>query len=101
MSDLGPMPKPTAEEPQLIPGGTDALDDPEKYGGATPGAAVSRDQDPENNPSIEDVVPDEIKKPDDKKQEPDDEDAEEAGTTEDTGSTTDTASTDATTEPPA
>ena len=100
MSDLGPMPKPTAEEPQLIPGGADSLDDP-KYG-ATPGAGVPRDLDPDHNPAVEDVVPDEVKEPDDKQQEPDAEDAPEAGTTQDTGSSSDTgSSTDTASEPPA
>lgn len=65
-----PMPEPTAEEPQLLPGGADSIDDP-KYGD-TPGDPVPRDLDPEDNPAIgEEEVPDEIKEPDDKQQEPD------------------------------
>ncbi|KRF19769.1 hypothetical protein ASG90_20275 [Nocardioides sp. Soil797] len=77
----GPMPEATTEEPELLPGGADSIDDP-KYGD-TPGDPVPRDLDPEDNPAIsEDEVPDEIKQPDDKQQEPDNGDADlDAGQT--------------------
>ncbi|MDT0203737.1 hypothetical protein [Nocardioides sp. AE5] len=61
-------PTPAAEEPQITPGGADSLDDP-KYGD-TPGAPVPRDLDPDRNPAVEDVAPEEVKEPDDKQQEP-------------------------------
>lgn len=72
MSDeLKPMPEPTAEEPELEPGGVDAVEvDPD-------GAGLPRDLVPEDNPAVEDA-PDEISELDDKQQEPDgDEDAPE------------------------
>jgi hypothetical protein len=63
--DLSPMPEPYAEEPQLVPGGVDALhDDPADNG-------LARDLDPEDNPAVDDVLPDEIAEPDDKSQAPD------------------------------
>lgn len=66
----GPKPDAEAEEPQLFPGGVDAIDDP-KYGD-TPGDPVPRDLDPEDNPAVEDKAPDEITQPDEEKQqEPD------------------------------
>lgn len=68
-------PEPVAEEPQLIPGGADSLDDP-KYGD-TPGGPVPRDLDPEENPAVDDVAPEEVKESDDKQQEPGDEESED------------------------
>jgi len=65
MSDLGPQPESTAEEPQLLPGGTDAVETDEHDDG------LARDLDPDNNPAVEDALPEEIAQPDDKKQEPD------------------------------
>ncbi|NYG58631.1 hypothetical protein BJ980_001554 [Nocardioides daedukensis] len=73
-------PEPVAEEPQLHPGGVDSTDDP-KYG-ETPGEPVPRDLDPDDNPAVEDVAPDEITEPDDKQQEPDNGEADlDAGET--------------------
>lgn len=63
------LPTPTAEEPQLLPGGADSLADP-KYGD-TPGDPVPRDLDPAANPAVDEEAPDEVKEPDDKQQEPD------------------------------
>lgn len=75
MSDLGPQPDSTAEEPQLEPGGTDAVERDEQDNG------LARDLDPDNNPAVEDALPEEIAEPDDKQQEPDDNGTdEEAGT---------------------
>ena len=76
--DLSPMPTPTTEEPELYPGGTDAVaDDPADTG-------LGRDLSPEDNPAVDDVLPDEIAEADDKSQAPDgdadDADAE-SGTT--------------------
>ena len=65
--ELSPMPEPYAEEPQLVPGGVDALEeDPADSG-------LARDLDPDDNPAVDDVLPDEIAEPDEKSQAPDDE----------------------------
>jgi hypothetical protein len=58
------------EPPELHPGGADSIEDPEKYG-ATPGPPTTRDLQPEDNPAVDDVLPDEVAEPDDKSQEPD------------------------------
>lgn len=77
----GPMPEATTEEPDLLPGGADSIDDP-KYGD-TPGDPVPRDLGPEDNPAVgEEQVPDEIKQLDDKSQEPDEGTSGEADTPE-------------------
>ncbi len=52
-----------------MPGGTDALVGPEY--GEMPGAPVPRDLDPDSNPAVDDVAPDEVTAPDEKRQEPD------------------------------
>lgn len=73
--DLSPMPTPTAEEPELYPGGTDALaDDPADNG-------LGRDLSPEDNPAVDDALPEAITEPDEKSQAPDEE--AESGTTAD------------------
>jgi hypothetical protein len=72
--ELGPMPEPEAETPELHPGGTDAVVDDEAY--PQPDDLVGRDLHPERNPGAEEHVPDEITVPDDKQQEPD----EDSGT---------------------
>ena len=78
MSDLGPQPDPTAEEPQLEPGGVDAVEPDADDNG------LARDLDPADNPAVEDALPGEIAQPDDKQQEPDDNGVdEEAGTESD------------------
>ena len=69
MSDehLPPMPTPSSEEPQLVPGGVDAdalHTDPADDG-------LGRDLNPDDNPAVDEVVPDEVTEPDDKSQEPD------------------------------
>lgn len=63
------MPDPKVEDPELLPGGPDALDGPEY--GLRPDNPVPRDLDPESNPAVDDVAPPEVIEPDDKKQEPD------------------------------
>ena len=72
--DLSPMPTPVTEEPELVPGGVDALaEDPADNG-------LGRDLDPDDNPAVDDAVPDEISEPDDKSQAPEGEaDDAEAG----------------------
>lgn len=78
MSELPPKPDAVTEEPELHPGGADALPlDPD-------GEGLGRDLPPEDNPAVEDVLPDEIAEPDDKKQAPEGEAADhEAGTERD------------------
>lgn len=69
--ELSPMPEPYTEEPQLAPGGVDALqEDPADTG-------LARDLDPDDNPAVDDVLPDEIAAPDEKSQAPDGEAAED------------------------
>lgn len=58
------------EPPDLHPGGADSIDDPEKYGD-TPGPPTTRDLPPEDNPAVDEILPDEVAEPDDKSQEPD------------------------------
>lgn len=73
MPDLSPQPEPVTEEPQLRPGGVDALDvDPD-------GAGLPRDLDPDNSP-VGDVMPEEVTEPDDKDQAPSGQADHEAGT---------------------
>ena len=80
--DLSPMPTPYAEEPQLVPGGVDAIeDDPAD-------SNLSRDLSTDDNPAVDDTVPDEISQPDDKQQEPDGSEDEESDTTRDSAATT-------------
>ncbi|GAA1920945.1 hypothetical protein GCM10009737_23100 [Nocardioides lentus] len=76
---LGPRPTPTTQEPELFPGGTDAVRDESDY--ADRGAqVVGRDADPDDNPATEDATPDEVKEGEDKQQEPDDDErGEDAG----------------------
>ena len=47
--ELPPMPTPFTQEPELVPGGVDALpDDPADNG-------LGRDLDPDDNPAVDDV----------------------------------------------
>jgi len=73
--DLGAKPEPETEPPEHFPGGADAIDDSGKYGD-TPGGPATRDLQPEDNPAVEDAMPEEIAEGDDKQQEPDDETGE-------------------------
>ena len=62
--ELSPMPEPYTEEPQLVPGGVDALEeDPADNG-------LARDLDPDANPAVDDALPGEIAEPDEKSQAP-------------------------------
>jgi len=67
--NLGPMPEPEAEVPELHPGGTDAVVDDHEY--PQQDEVIGRDLLPDRNPAAEEHVPDEITVPDDKQQEPD------------------------------
>ncbi len=71
-ADLGEMPAPEAEEPARNPGGADAINDDAPFEGDDP-TPLSHDLDPDDNPAMEDQLPDEIAQPDDKQQEPEDE----------------------------
>jgi hypothetical protein len=64
----GPMPTPTSEEPELSPGGADAIDE-HRYA-AIPDTPIGADIPPAHNPASAEA-PDEIGQPDDKRQEPD------------------------------
>jgi hypothetical protein len=96
--ELSPMPTPFTEEPELVPGGVDALaEDPADNG-------LGRDLDPEDNPAVDDALPDEISEPDDKSQAPEGEaDDAESGTTSDDEDGPDAGQTaeDGSAEPPA
>lgn len=74
--NLGPMPESTAEEPQLAPGGTDAVEVETSEERAD---SEARDLDPERNPAVEDVLPDEVAAGDDKEQAPAEGSDDEAG----------------------
>lgn len=93
--DLSPMPTPNTEEPELYPGGVDAVgDDPADNG-------LGRDLSPEDNTAVDDALPDEIAEPDEKSQAPDGEaDDAESGTTTDDPDAGQTAE-DGSAEPPA
>ena len=69
--DLGAKPEPETVPPGKCSGGADAIDDSGKYGD-TPGGPATRDLQPEDNPAVEDAMPEEIAEGDDKQQEPDD-----------------------------
>ena len=73
--DLGAKPEPETETPEHFPGGADAVDDNGKYGD-TPGGPATRELQPEDNPAVEDEMPEEIAEGEDKQQEPDDETGE-------------------------
>jgi hypothetical protein len=93
--DLSPMPTPVTEEPELVPGGVDALqEDPADNG-------LGRDLDPDDNPAVDDVLPDEISEPDDKPQAPEGEADEESGVSGDSGPSAGQEAEDGSPEPPA
>jgi hypothetical protein len=96
--ELSPMPEPYTEEPQLVPGGVDALEeDPADNG-------LARDLDPSDNPAVDDVLPDEVAEPDEKSQAPEGEaDDHEADTTRasDYSATAGQEAEDGSPEPPA
>lgn len=93
--NLEPMPTPVTEEPELVPGGVDTVDeDPDDDG-------LGRDLSPEDNPAVDNVLPDAIAEPDDKQQAPDGPaDDREAGTEADSPADPPAAE-DGSVEPPA
>lgn len=78
MSELPPQPEPVAEEPELHPGGADAILPPPQD------ELLGRDLPPAQNPAAEDL-PAEVSEPDDKQQAPEGEAEQEAGTETDEG----------------
>jgi hypothetical protein len=82
--ELSPMPEPYTEEPQLVPGGVDALEeDPADNG-------LARDLDPDADPAVDDALPGEIAEPDEKSQAPEGEaEDKESDTTRGSGSDSD------------
>jgi hypothetical protein len=94
--DLSPMPTPVTEEPELVPGGVDAIEeDPADNG-------LGRDLDPDDNPAVDDAMPDEISQPDDKSQAPEGKaDDSEAGTTAEDDPDAGQTAEDGSAEPPA
>jgi hypothetical protein len=65
-SDLGPQPEPEIEPGEPNPGGADAVDHSDGVDGerAEPNPDP-HDLDPENNPAVEDALPDEMKQMED------------------------------------
>lgn len=60
--DLGPQPEPQIEPGEQNPGGVDAVPDSDGVDGETASAdPAPRDLDPDNNPAVEDALPDEMK----------------------------------------
>jgi hypothetical protein len=94
--ELSPMPTPFTQEPELVPGGVDALpEDPADNG-------LGRDLDPDDNPAVDDALPDEISQPDDKQQAPEGKaDDAEAGTTSEEEPDAGQEAEDGSVEPPA
>jgi hypothetical protein len=76
--DLGPLPEPVIEDGEPNPGGADAVsEDPADNG-------LGRDLQPEANPAVDDVLPEEIAEADDKQQAPEGEASDqEAGAQDD------------------
>ena len=64
--DLGPRPEPEIEPGEPNPGGVDAVDSADGVDGefASPGPDP-RDLDPDDNPAVEDALPDEMKQMED------------------------------------
>lgn len=76
--DLGPLPEPVIEDKEPNPGGADAVS------GDAEDANLARDLGPEDNPAVDDVLPEEIAEADDKKQAPEGEaDNQESGDEDD------------------
>ncbi|WP_110240849.1 hypothetical protein [Nocardioides gilvus] len=72
--ELPPMPEARTEDPELHPGGVDAIEDEADRG------TMGRDLPPSENPAVDDALPEEIAEQDDKDQAPSGEADQEAGT---------------------
>jgi hypothetical protein len=92
--DLGPLPEPAIQEKEPNPGGVDAIpEDPADVN-------LARDLSPEDNPVVDEAVPDEIAQLDDKSQAPEGEASDqESGTQDDVSAGQE--SEDGSVEPPA
>lgn len=65
-SDLGPKPDAQIEPGEPNPGGADATPNSDGVDCETVDAEpLSRDPDPDDNPAVEDSIPDEVKEPED------------------------------------
>ncbi|QBR92301.1 hypothetical protein [Nocardioides euryhalodurans] len=73
-NNLGPMPDPMVERPIENPGGADAVNEDTPFAGDD---NLARDLHPDDNPGVEDNVPEEIGELDDKPQEPEDDEGED------------------------
>ncbi len=62
-STLSPQPEPQIEPGDPNPGGADAIDELERL-------PLTRDLDPDANPAVDEVLPEEVAEGDDKPQEP-------------------------------
>ncbi len=62
-SKLSPQPEPRIEPGEPNPGGADAIDQVEDI-------PLARDLDPNDNPAVDDVLPEEVSEADDKPQQP-------------------------------
>ncbi len=65
---LGARPEPEIEPAADNPGGADAINDDTPFSGDQP-VVLGHDLHPEDNPGVEETVPDEIAAPEDKQQE--------------------------------
>jgi len=81
IDQIGPTPTPHTEDPEMFPGGADALDDQHRYG-EIPDGPIGVDLPPDKNPATAaagDMIPDAVTEPDEKSQEPDESDEERSG----------------------
>lgn len=62
--ELAPRPEPQIEPGEPNPGGADAVDETMEYD-PVPDEPVARDLDPEENPAVEDALPDEMRQGED------------------------------------
>ena len=69
---LGEMPDPQVEPAEENPGGVDAINDDVPFSGDQ--RKLGHDLLPDDNPAVDDIIPDEISQADDKQQEPSEED---------------------------
>jgi hypothetical protein len=79
--DLGPQPEPEIEPGEPNPGGVDAVDSADGVDGefASPDPDP-RDMDPDDNPAVEDALPDEMKQMEDTSTEATEDEAGETAT---------------------
>ncbi|HXH80379.1 hypothetical protein [Nocardioides sp.] len=94
-NDLGPKPDPVIEDKEPNPGGADAVPENEFD------QNLARDLNPEDNPAIDDEVPDEIAAPDDEKSQAPEGKADDAETGNDDDPAAGQEAEDGSVEPPA